>query len=119
MDLALYIEHSTVAVARFDLMGHDTPTIEHFKSNGSSFGLTLQRLVAPADRVWVGPTMEQALALYAFNGLQHPQLRDAQTLFSFVPHLPHRYSGGLPSENVLVMVQRLRSCISGLLVAGL
>lgn len=129
MDIALYIPTLevygetiplTIGIARFDLMGNDPPTTEELPSLSSSFGATLQRIVAEGERVWIGPSLEAALSLYAFNALRHPQLRDSETLFSLVPHTPHDYySGASPGKQAAVMVERLRSCVSALICAGL
>lgn len=128
MDIALYIPTLevygeniplTIGIAHFDLMGNDRPTIEELPSLSSSFGATLQRIVSGGERVWIGPNLEAALSLYAFSALKHPQLRDTETLFSLVPHMPAEYfRGASPGLNALTMVERLRSCISALICAG-
>lgn len=129
MDIALYIPTMdvygedvplTLGVAYFDLMGNNKPIVQEFPSLSSSFAQTLQRLVSDAERVWIGPNMGAALALYAFSGLAHPQLRDSDTLFSLVPHMPAEYfQGAGPGANAATMVARLRSCVDALLISGL
>lgn len=130
MDLALYIETfespsgeqivGSVGAARFDLMGNQSAIAERFSPLFPPSREKLEALIGEAERVWVGPRFNEGAELLSAFGLTHPQLRDAETLFAFIPHLPHEYPLRVGVDiKAKTMVRRIRSCIDALLAKDL
>jgi hypothetical protein len=125
MDIAIFIPLDTetltsVGVAEFDMMGNEPPRIHTLDHSSEFFAKTLNLLVKGAERVWIGPCLEAVFDIeeVLFDG--GTEVLDAETLFRFIPHVPHRYvEAGTPAQQVERMVERLRGCVSSLLSAGL
>lgn len=128
MELAIYISTTEVddetiplevGFAKFELMGNEEPETFEYHSLSAKFNQAIPGLVAEAERIWVGPHIGLFLTLFPFASLLHPQLRDAQSLFEFIPHLPYEYPANESAQtNARVMCLRIRSCVDALIQTG-